>query len=216
MATLHPFSAASSYVRSDVPPRVTRKSRSEDGDVRVRDAEVRAVVREALVRERLEEQVDGLLVARTRVLVQRDAGLLWEPAVTPADAELVPALGQDVHDGDRRTRAPAGSSTEARAAWCGSGSASCAAPRRTATWGWQRWRTSGRRSARSPHTRRTRADPRSRSARAPPVELRRRLARVELDIRVQAEPHRAPAFPCDMSGSGRVSHRLGRLVNRAR
>ena len=36
------------------------------------------------------------------MLVQRDAGLLGEPAVTPADAELVPALGQDVHDGDHR------------------------------------------------------------------------------------------------------------------
>ena len=70
-------------------------SRERD-DVRVRDVEVLAVVGELLVRERCEEQVDRLLVARPRVLVERQARLRRDPAVAAADAPLVSAPREDV------------------------------------------------------------------------------------------------------------------------
>ena len=75
--------------------------RRERHDLRTRDVEVRPVVRELLLRERLEEQVDGFLVAWARMLVERNSRLLRNPAVAPSDAELVPALGEDVCHGDR-------------------------------------------------------------------------------------------------------------------
>ena len=73
----------------------------EGDDVRVVDVEVGAVMREALAGERLEEQVDCLLVARSRILVERHSGLRRDPAVPPADAEFVAAAGEDVGSGDR-------------------------------------------------------------------------------------------------------------------
>ena len=74
---------------ADEHAEVTRRERD---DVRVADLEVLALVREALVAERGEEQVDRLLVARAGVLVERDAGLLRDPAVPAPDAPLVPAV----------------------------------------------------------------------------------------------------------------------------
>ena len=59
--------------------------------MRVADLEVGAAMREPFVAERREEQVDGLLVLRPRVLVERDAGLLRDPPVAPADTPLVAA-----------------------------------------------------------------------------------------------------------------------------
>ena len=143
--------------------------RREGNDVRVGNLEVLALVREALVPERGEEQVDRLLVARPRVLVERNPGLLGDPPVAAADAPLVPSAGEDVGHRDRPRRAPSGCGTAARGASSGSGCSSCAArPPRRAPSGARRSRTWGRRSARSTRNSRSRGDRRSRSARGPP------------------------------------------------
>ena len=72
----------------------------ERHDVRVRDVVVRPLEREPLVLERGEQQVDGLLVARARVLVERLAGGQRQPAVAAADAPFVAAAGEDVRGVD--------------------------------------------------------------------------------------------------------------------
>ncbi len=99
--------------------------------------------------------------------------------------------------------APSGSSRAARAAWSGSGCASCVGPRqRKAPADSRRRRTSGRRSARSRRRRHSRAGRRSRSARAP---LRTAAppsfpggAGSPCTARISCGPH----LPCDMSASG--------------
>src|SRR5439155_12896282 len=68
----------------------------EGDDVRVVDVEVLTVVREALVVERREQQIDRLLVTWSRVFVEWDAGLRRDPAVTAPDTPLVPPAGEDV------------------------------------------------------------------------------------------------------------------------
>ncbi len=68
----------------------------ERHDMRVGHVEIGALVREPLVLERLQEQVDGLLVARARVLVEGLAGRQRQPAVSAADAPFVASAGEDV------------------------------------------------------------------------------------------------------------------------
>src|SRR5438874_2000361 len=70
-------------------------------DVRVLDFGVRAVAREALVLERVEQHLEPLLVDRAR-LRNRHACLRRNPAVAAADAELVAAVRQHVEEGDPR------------------------------------------------------------------------------------------------------------------
>ena len=76
--------------------------RREGNDVRVGNLEVLALVREALVPERGEEEVDRLLVARPRVLVERNPGLLGDPPVAAADSPFIPPAGEDVGHGNDR------------------------------------------------------------------------------------------------------------------
>ena len=68
----------------------------ERDDVRIGDVEVRPFVREALVLQRLEQQVDRLLVLRPRVLVKRLTGRERNPPVTAANAPLITAAGENV------------------------------------------------------------------------------------------------------------------------
>jgi len=57
---------------------------------------------EAFLAERLEQEIDRLLVAGASVLVERDACLGRDPAVATPDTELVAPAGEDVRHGDRR------------------------------------------------------------------------------------------------------------------
>ena len=69
----HPRSPASSYVRSDVPPRKTlSRPDSGRGWMPVSLSRKYVLVAEALVVERLEEDLDGLLVALAGLGVERD------------------------------------------------------------------------------------------------------------------------------------------------
>ena len=70
-------------------------------DVRVVDLVVGAVVREALVFERQEEDLEGLSIAGAG-LGERNPSLGWEPAMPPADSKLVAAVEQKVCGGDPR------------------------------------------------------------------------------------------------------------------
>ena len=70
-------------------------------DVGVVDRVVRAVVGEALVLQRLEQDLERLLVAVAR-LEDRHAGLGRDPAVAAQRAELVAALEEDARHGDLR------------------------------------------------------------------------------------------------------------------
>ncbi len=76
----------------------TRLTRHDTGGG---DVEVRPVVLDLVSLESLDEQVDRLLVPRSGVLVERRARGGRDPAVTAADAPLVPAPGEDVGHVDR-------------------------------------------------------------------------------------------------------------------
>jgi hypothetical protein len=67
---------------------------AERDDVTVIHVPVLAVERDGFVVERLDEEVERLLVARTGGLVERQAGGRGDPAVAAADAELVAAAGE--------------------------------------------------------------------------------------------------------------------------
>ena len=158
------------------------------------------VVREALVGERLEEQVDRLLVPRARVLVERHSGLRGDPAVPAPDAELVATAREDVRHRDRRCqhgRVVVRKRVQHRAK---------ADLLRALRGGReQRRRVGGDRELREEEVLDDRVDvvPEPISVldllEHLPVQLLGSLPGVKLDLRVEAEPHRAPRFRRDMS-----------------
>ncbi len=186
----------------------------ERHDVRVRDLVVLAGVREALVAERGEEQVDRLLVARPRVLVERDAGLLGDPAVPATHPPLVPAAREDVGRGDRRGEH--GRVVVRQRVQHGAEADPLRPLRRR---GEERRRVRRDRELRKEEV----LDRRVAVVPEPvrvldlledlSVELLRRLPLVELHLRVQAEAHRPSLRRCDMSTLERVSHRGDMTVN---
>jgi hypothetical protein len=190
----------------DAPPvlgrervRAIRGAAQEDAElpgrkrhhVRVVDVEIRAVVGEALLPERREEQVDRLLVARPRMLVERLPGRQWDPPVAAADAPLVAAAREDVGRRDRARqhhRVVVGERVQHRA------EADLARPLRSR--GEQRSRIGGDGELRVEEM----LDRRVAVVAEPVgvhdllehlgVQLLRRLAGMELELRVQAESHR--------------------------
>jgi len=65
---------------------------AERDDVALVDVPVLAVERDGVLVQRVDEEVERLLVALARRLVQRQAGSGRDPAVPAPDAELVAAV----------------------------------------------------------------------------------------------------------------------------